>query len=136
MGPSHHRRVDDCPGGKFYYRYEESYPVETGRCFLNPFDLLELDAVAGDSILLSTGGRRGRSSSPAEPHEARRETGLRGSARWVNTPPRSGGEILVEEGGASIPLPETLLALLEHIWEGSRRQVTRSDRSIVKVKFL
>lgn len=61
---------------------------------------------------------------------------MRGSARWVNTPLRSGGEILVEEGGASIPLPEALLALLEHIWEGSRRQVTRSDRSIVKVKFL
>lgn len=55
MSPSHHRRVDDCPGGKFYYRYEESYPVKTGLCFLNPFDLLELDAVAGDSILLSTG---------------------------------------------------------------------------------
>ncbi|HQN92453.1 MAG TPA: molybdopterin dinucleotide binding domain-containing protein, partial [Methanoculleus sp.] len=47
--------MDDRPGGKFYYRYEESYPVETGRCFLNPFDLRELDAVAGDSILLSTG---------------------------------------------------------------------------------
>ena len=96
MSPSHHRRVDDCPGGKFYYRYEESYPVETGRCFLNPFDLLELDAVAGDSLLLSTGREEGTFFIPCG--TARTTAGNRieeVDKRWVNTPPRSGGEILV-----------------------------------------
>ena len=46
-------------GNELYYKDRENYSVETGRCFVNPFDLLELDAVAGDSILLSTGREEG-----------------------------------------------------------------------------
>ncbi|HRD26155.1 MAG TPA: molybdopterin dinucleotide binding domain-containing protein, partial [Methanoculleus sp.] len=54
-------------GNELYYKDRENYSVETGRCFVNPFDLLELDAVAGDSILLSTGtGEEVFTATPCE----------------------------------------------------------------------
>jgi formylmethanofuran dehydrogenase subunit B len=118
-------------GNELYYKDRENYSVETGRCFVNPFDLLELDAVAGDSILLSTGtGEEVFTATPCEDvasgtiflpcgphanailHAATRGTGapdykwIEGSARRVETLPRSGREILAEEGGAPLPLPE------------------------------
>lgn len=41
-------------GNKLYYKDTPGYSHETGRCFVNPFNLLELGAAAGDSLLLST----------------------------------------------------------------------------------
>ncbi|WP_054847978.1 hypothetical protein [Methanoculleus chikugoensis] len=55
-------------GRKLYYKDMPEYSDETARCFVNPFDLLELGgAAAGDYLLLSTGtGEEVFSATPCD----------------------------------------------------------------------
>jgi len=115
-------------GRELYYKDTPEYSRETRRCFVNPFDLLELGADAGDSLLLSTGtGEEVFTATPSEDivsgtvfipcgphanailHAGTRGTGapdykwLEGSLARVETPPRSSWEVLIEEGGTACP---------------------------------
>ncbi|WP_214019831.1 formylmethanofuran dehydrogenase subunit B [Methanoculleus sp.] len=115
-------------GRKLYYKDTPGYSHETGRCFVNPFDLLELGAAAEDPLLLSTEtGEEVFIATPSEDlvsgtvfipcgphanailHANTRGTGapdykwLEGTLARSETPPRSGWEILVEEGGTVCP---------------------------------
>lgn len=115
-------------GKKLYYKDAPAYSDETARCFVNPFDLLEIGAAAGDRLLLST--RTGEEVFAATPcddlisgtvfipcgphanailHATTRGTGapdykwLKGTVARTDLPLRSGWDILVEEGGAACP---------------------------------
>ncbi len=115
-------------GKELYYKDTPAYSHETGRCFIHPFDLLELGAEEGDSLLLSTvAGEEVFSATPSEDlvpgtvfipcgphanailHAETRGTGapdykwLEGSVRRTDASPRSGWEILAEEGGSACP---------------------------------
>jgi len=115
-------------GRKLYSKDTSEYSRETGRCFVNPFDLLELGAEAGDSLLLSTGtGKEVFIATPCDDlvsgtvfipcgphanailHANTRGTGapdykwLEGTLTRSETLPRSGWEILIEEGGTVCP---------------------------------
>ena len=115
-------------GSKLYYKDTAGYSHETGCCFVNPFNLLELGAAAGDSLLLSTGtGEEVFIATPCDDlvsgtvfipcgphanailHANTRGTGapdykwLEGSLTRTDSPPRSGWEILIDEGGTVCP---------------------------------
>jgi len=115
-------------GGELYYKDMPRYSEETARCFVNPFDLLELGAAAGDSLLLSTAtGEEVFTATPCDDlvsgtvfipcgphanailHATTRGTGapdykwLKGTVTPTRRPPRSGWDILIEEGGAACP---------------------------------
>jgi formylmethanofuran dehydrogenase subunit B len=115
-------------GKKLYYKDTSGYSLETRRCFVHPFDLLELGAAAGDSLLLSTEtGEEVFTATPSEDlvsgtvfipcgphanailHANTRGTGapdykwLEGSLTRTELPPRSGWDILIEEGGTVCP---------------------------------
>lgn len=120
-------------GRKLYYKDMPKYSDETARCFVNPLDLLELGAASGDYLLLSTSTAEevfvatpcddlvsGTVFIPCGPHAnailhaTTRGTGapdykwLKGTVTRTDLPPRSGWDILVEEGGAvcpSVPAP-------------------------------
>src|SRR5690554_3875460 len=115
-------------GRELYYKDTPAYSRETGRCFIHPFDLLELGAEEGDSVLLSTvAGEEVFSATPSEDlvpgtvfipcgphanailHADTHGTGapdykwLEGSLARTDALPRSGWEILAEQGGAACP---------------------------------
>jgi len=115
-------------GKKLYYKDMPAYSDETARCFVNPFDLLELGAAAGDCLLLSTGtGEEVFIATPCDDlvsgtvfipcgphanailHATTRGTGapdykwLKGTVTRTDLSPRSGWDILIEEGGAACP---------------------------------
>lgn len=115
-------------GRELYHKDGQNYSCETRRCFVHPFDLFELGAMAGDSLLLSTGtGEEVFVATPSEDlvpgtvfipcgphanailHADTRGTGapdykwLEGSVKRVETSPRSGWDILIEEGGTVCP---------------------------------
>ncbi len=115
-------------GRELYSKDTPAYSRETGRCFIHPFDLLELGAEEGDSLLLSTvAGEEVFSATPSEDlvpgtvfipcgphanailHADTRGTGapdykwLEGSVTQTDAPPRSGWEILAEQGGVARP---------------------------------
>ena len=115
-------------GRELYHKDTPAYSRETGRCFIHPFDLLELGAEEGDSVLLSTvAGEEVFSATPSEDlvsgtvfipcgphanailHADTHGTGapdykwLEGSLARTDALPRSGWEILAEQGGAACP---------------------------------
>ncbi|MCK9277412.1 MAG: formylmethanofuran dehydrogenase subunit B [Methanoculleus sp.] len=115
-------------GRELYHKDTPAYSRETGRCFIHPFDLLELGAEEGDSLLLSTvAGEEVFSVTPSEDlvpgtvfipcgphanailHADTHGTGapdykwLEGSLARTDALPRSGWEILAEQGGAACP---------------------------------
>lgn len=115
-------------GRQLYYKDMPGYSYETARCFVNSFDLLELGAAAGDYLLLSTGtGEEVFFATPCDDlvsgtvfipcgphanailHATTRGTGapdykwLEGTVTRTEQPPRSGWDILIEEGGVACP---------------------------------
>lgn len=115
-------------GRKLYYKDMPAYSDETARCFVNPIDLLELEAATGDPLLLSTGtGKEVFIATPSEDvvsgtvfipcgphanailHTNTRGTGapdykwLEGTLARTDLPPRSSWDILIEEGGSACP---------------------------------
>ncbi|NMC89532.1 MAG: formylmethanofuran dehydrogenase subunit B [Methanomicrobiales archaeon] len=119
-------------GRELYRKDTPAYSRETSRCFIHPFDLLEIGAEEGDSLLLSTvAGEEVFSATPSEDlvpgtifipcgphanailHADTHGTGapdykwLEGTLARADMPPRSGWEVLGEQGGASCPqVPE------------------------------
>ncbi len=119
-------------GKNLYFKDTSEYSSETARCFIHPFDLLELGAEDGDSLLLTTTtGEEIFSVTPSEDltpgtvfipcgphanailHADTHGTGapdykwLEGTVSVTRKPPRSGWDILVEEGGAACPAVRT-----------------------------
>ncbi len=115
-------------GKKLYYKDTPAYSDETARCFIHPFDLLELGAEEGDSLSLSTAaGEEVFSVAPSEDlvpgtvfipcgphanailHAQTHGTGapdykwLEGTVTRTDLPPRSGWDILAGQGGAACP---------------------------------
>jgi len=119
-------------GRELYHKDTPAYSYETSRCFVHPFDLLELGAEEGDSLLISTvAGEEVFSVTPSEDlvpgtvflpcgphanailHANTHGTGapdykwMEGSLALTDALPRSGWDILVEQGGAACPrVPE------------------------------
>ncbi|MFA7562683.1 MAG: formylmethanofuran dehydrogenase subunit B [Methanoculleus sp.] len=119
-------------GKNLYFKDTPEYSCETARCFIHPFDLLELGAEDEDSLLLTTAeGEEIFSVTPSEDltpgtvfipcgphanailHADTHGTGapdykwLEGSVSVTRKSPRSGWDILIEEGGAACPAVRT-----------------------------
>ncbi len=115
-------------GEQLYYKDLPEYSRETRRCFINPVDLLELYAGEGDHLLLSTETGAevfvavasedvvpGTVFIPCGPHaNAILHADTHGTGapdyKWIigtvtrtEASPRSGWDILVEEGGCACP---------------------------------
>ena len=115
-------------GRELYSKDTPDYSRETSRCFVNPFDLLELGAEAGDFLLLSTeAGEEVFVATPSEDlasgtvfvpcgphanailHSGTRGTGapdykwLEGSVTPTRISPRSGWDVLAGQGGTACP---------------------------------
>ncbi|MDN7024192.1 formylmethanofuran dehydrogenase subunit B [Methanoculleus sp. FWC-SCC1] len=115
-------------GEQLYYKDLPEYSRETGRCFINPVDLLELCAEEGANLRIATETGAevfvatssddvvpGTAFIPCGPHaNAILHADTHGTGapdyKWMvgtvtrtEAPPRSGWEILIEAGGTACP---------------------------------